>query len=216
MSNDIREFFTEKASAYDRFVSLLRYRQGLHAYWVKSGPLADGLRVLEAGCGTGMLSLAFLDALQRRGYAPQCMHAFDLTPAMIERLQARLGERGIGGVQLREANVLELDALPESWTGYDLAISASMLEYIPRDRFVDAIGGLRARLKDGGVFVLFITRENWLMRKMIGGPWRSNLYTRAQLQEAFENAGFTRIGFGRFPLAHIGLRPWGHIVVAEK
>ena len=47
--------------------------------------------------------------------------------------------RSIEGVRLAEANVLTLDALPETWTGYDLVVSASMLEYVPSEDLPDAL-----------------------------------------------------------------------------
>jgi cyclopropane fatty-acyl-phospholipid synthase-like methyltransferase len=119
---------------------------------------------------------------------------------MLGQLRATLDRRGILGIELVEANVLGLDALPAAWRDYDLAVSASMLEYVPREQFVDALRGLRARLKDGGRFVLFITRRNPLTRIMIGSWWRSNLYTAPELADAFERAGFARLSFRGFPL----------------
>ena len=216
MNDDIKDLYTSKAGLYDRFVSLFRYRHGLQAFWEKSGLLADGIGVLDAGCGSGMLSLAFLDALANRHFTSERMHAFDLTPKMIELFRARLAKRSIGNVEIEEANVLHLETLPETWTNYDLVISASMLEYVPRDRFVDAIRGLGECLKDDGTFVLFITRDNWLMRWLIGKLWHSNLYTRAQLHDSFGDAGFSDVRFDQFPLSRLGLRFWGHIVIATK
>ena len=82
------------------------------------------------------------------------------------------------------ANVLELDVLPAGWRDYDLLVSASMLQYVPRERFVDALEGLRARLRSNGRFILFITRRNPLMQILVGRWWRSNLYTESELRDA--------------------------------
>ena len=87
------------------------------------------------------------------------MHAFDLTPAMLEHFRASLARRGIEGVATARADVLALESLPRDWTGYDLVVTASMLEYVPRGRFAEALAGLRARLREGGRLVLFITRR---------------------------------------------------------
>lgn len=144
------------------------------------------------------------------------MHAFDLTPKMIELFQARLDARNISNVEIQEADVLNLETLPETWTDYDLVITASMLEYVPRDRLVDAIRGLGERLKDDGTLVLFMTRDNWLMRGLVGKLWSANPYTRAQLLESFRDAGFAEVQFDQFPLSHIQFRLWGHIVIATK
>ena len=134
---------------------------------------------------------------------------------MLERFRQTLQRRAITDIELAQADVLQLDMLPASWRGYDLIVSASMMEYLPRHRLVDALAGLRGRLSDQGSLVLFITRRNWLMRQLIGRWWQSNLYTGPELREAFRSASFSIITFEKFParFAHFGL--WGHIVVAR-
>ena len=124
--------------------------------------------------------------------------------------------RGVAGIQLAEANVLQLDALPTHWRDYDLVVSASMLEYVPRACFADALRGLRERLKDGGRLVLFVSRRNPLTRVLIGRWWQSNLYTAPELRQAFMAAGFSCVSFPGFPLAALYLSTWGHVVEAER
>jgi hypothetical protein len=108
-----------------------------------------------------------------------------------------------------------LARLPTFWRDYDLIVSASMLEYLPRARLGGGLGGLRARLKDGGSLVLFITRGNWLTRPLIGRWWQSNLYTANELDHAFREAGFGATTFGRFPPPFRHLALWGYIVEAR-
>ncbi len=216
LAPDARQLFTEKPDTYARFIRFVRYPQGLRAYWRSSSLLRPGMRVLEAGCGTGALTLAVWDAAARQEIALGALDAFDLTPAMLDRLRALLEQRGISTIRLEEANVLALGALPADWCDYDLVVSASMLEYVPRERFVEALTGLRARLRDGGQFVLFMTRRNLLTRILIGRWWQSNLYTAAELSDAFAAAGFSRVRFPRFPRAARYLATWGHVVEAER
>jgi SAM-dependent methyltransferase len=216
LAPDPERFFTERHELYDRFIRWLRYPQGLRAFLTGSPLLRSGLRILDAGCGTGALTLAVQDALGRRGLSPAALHGFDLTPAMLERLRARLHRRGIVGIELARANVLELGTLPAGWTGYDLVVSASMLEYVPRDRLVEALRGLRARLREGGHFLLFMTKRNTFMRALIGAWWASNLYTRPELENAFQAAGFSGVGFRSFPAAAKHLSLWGHVVEARR
>lgn len=213
---DPRRLYTDRPDAYVRFIRLVRYPQGLRAFFLGSPLLGGGLRILDAGCGTGVVTLALRDALTRRGFVPRSLHAFDLTEAMLDRFQTTLRGRAVTDVELAQANVLELDRLPPSWRDYDLVVSASMLEYVPRDRLVDALRGLRARLHARGRFLLFMTRRNPLTRLLIGRWWQSNLYTKGELADAFRHAGFSRVVFRGFPLAARHLSAWGHIVEAER
>lgn len=211
-TSDPRRLFTERHAAYARFIRFVRYPQGLRAFWLASPLLRPGLRVLEAGCGTGALTFAIRDAAARRGIRLAGIDAFDLTPAMLDQLRARLTARGVTNVTLAEANVLALDALPTTWREYDLVVSASMLEYVPRESFVSALRGLRALLRRGGAFVLFMTRRNPMTRLLVGSWWASNLYSASELRAAFDAAGFTSVTFRRFPASASYLTPWGHIV----
>ena len=216
MTTDARRLFTERHESYARFIRAVLYPQGLRAFFLASPLLRSGLRVLDAGCGTGVLALGVRAAMVRRGLALGVLHAFDLTPAMLDRFRATMAARGIDDIELAEADVLRLDALPPTWNGYDLVVSASMLEYVPRDRLVAALGGLRARLRDGGAFVLFMTRRNPLTRIMIGSWWASNLYSAHELHAAVRSAGFSAVTARRFPPAASHLSLWGHIVEARR
>src|SRR2546430_10939467 len=148
---DARQFFTDRHATYARFIRAMRYPQGLRAFFLGSPLVRSGLRILDAGCGTGALTLAVRDAFVRRGCAPKALHAFDLTPAMLDRLRETLRRRGINGVELAEANVLQLDALPASWRGDDLVVSAAVFGEGPAGLFVrwPPRGGARGHRRGG-------------------------------------------------------------------
>jgi ubiquinone/menaquinone biosynthesis C-methylase UbiE len=215
LSQDPVRLFTERWQSYSRFIHSSGYPQGLRSYFMVSPLLRSAIRVLDAGCGTGVVTLALRAALLDRGYTPGPIHAFDLTPAMLDQFRDSLSTQTIEGVEVVQANVLQLDALPEGWNNYDLIVSASMMEYLPRDQFVSALSSLRAILNKEGSLLLFITRENWIMRRLIGNWWQSNIYTTAELRSCFSKAGFSNIMFRRFPLLFSYLDLWGYIVEAR-
>ena len=213
--SDTVRFFTRKTESYARFIRLVLYPQGIRGYFLHVSFLHSDLRVLDAGCGTGAVTLALRRALISRGLSPGCLHAFDLTPAMLEHFKQRLQAENITDVQTAEADVLRLEALPESWNGYDLIVSASMLEYIPPERFVEALSGLRRLLSEEGRFVLFITKRNWVTRLLIARWWQGHLYDAATLRESFRLAGFKSVVFGTFPFRFRHLAHWGYIIEAR-
>lgn len=214
-ASDPVRLYTDRSGSYVRFVRFVRYPQGLRAYFLRSPLLHSGLRVLDAGCGTGIVTLALREAMVRRGLALGPLQGFDLTPAMLARFRQTLQARGIEGVDVVQADVLHLDALPSSWNDYDLIVSASMLEYVPRSGFVPALSGLRALLSREGSFLLFITRRNWLTRPLIGRWWDANLYKAAELREALHRAGFSSVAFRTSPPSFRYLDLWGYIVEAR-
>jgi ubiquinone/menaquinone biosynthesis C-methylase UbiE len=216
LARDPVQLFSERSESYVRFVRFVRYPQGIRAHFLASPVLRSGLRVLDAGCGTGIVTLALREALLRRGMTPEAIHGFDLTAAMLERFRGTLRAQSIEGIDLAQADVLELQALPPSWNDYDLIVSASMLEYLPRTRLAAGLRGLRLLLREGGTFVLFITRRNWLTRPLIGRWWQSNLYEADELRRALQEAGFASIGFRPFPASFRYLSLWGHIIEARR
>lgn len=165
---DSVSLYTKRVKTYARFVNLVCYPQGIRAYFRRSPNLRSGLHVLDAGCGSGIATLALRDAFVRQKLAPGLFQAFDLTSAMLDRFRATLQQRAIHDIELAQADVLNLDGLPAEWTNYDLIVSVSMFEYVPSERLSDGFRALRLRLKPDGKFVLFITRRNWLTRLLIG------------------------------------------------
>jgi ubiquinone/menaquinone biosynthesis C-methylase UbiE len=214
-TRDPVQLFSDRSHSYIRFIRSVRYPQGIRAFFLGSPNLRSGLHVLDAGCGTGVVTLALRDALLYRGLAPGPMQAFDLTPAMLGRFREELVRLGIEDIELAQADVLALNRLPASWSRYDLVVSASMLEYLPPTRLSTALRGLRSLLEEGGSLVLFITRRNWLTRLLIGRWWQSNLYRDTELGQAFQEAGFTSIAFRRFPPPFRYLGLWGYIIEAR-
>jgi SAM-dependent methyltransferase len=210
-----RDLYSRRSRVYHGFVAALGYPQGLRAALRAHAPLRPGMKVLDAGCGGGLTTFALREALASRGLRPGVIHGFDLTPAMLGRFRAAARRRGIPEPALREADVLHLETLPETWRDYDLVVSSAMLEYVPRSRLPDALRGLRRRLAGDGALFLFVSRRNPVMRALIGRPWQAELYTRDELARALAEAGLGRVRFHGFPGLHRYLDLWGHVVEAR-
>ena len=212
----VQKLYTERLSAYVAFISLFRSRDALRALLERSGLLRPKLRVLDAGAGFGTATFALLDALRAKDINAQAVDAFDLTPAMLDQFQAELDSRGITLVRHKRANVLELESeLCPAWRGYDLIITASMLEYVPKKSLPHALSALRARLAQDGSLLVVITRKNWITKGLVEWWWHAARYSRKELREAFATAGFSDPAFIRFPFWYFWQSVSNHVVLAK-
>lgn len=125
----------EAVSIYDRFTGLYdlmfrvnRYGHSVERY-LRSRPLhlPAGARVLDAGCGTGLLTLALLRVLE----LPAHITAVDLSAASLltaRRAADREPARARHAVHFARADAL---ALPFPDDSFDLVVTSGVLEYLP-------------------------------------------------------------------------------------
>jgi SAM-dependent methyltransferase len=211
---DAQELYTSKVDAYRSFSSTFQYGKGLQALFAASGLLRPSLRVLDAGCGFGLTTYALVKALRQRDFSYQAINAFDLTPAMLARFRGNLDSCPMADVHLQQADVLALEKLPLSWNGYDLIVSTSMLEHLPKAELPSALSSLRSRLAPNGALLVVITRKNMMTKLLIEWWWHANRYSRRDLQEALAAAGFANVGFRRFPFRYFWLNFANYVVVS--
>ena len=171
---------------------------------------------MDAGCGAGAATFALLAAFKRLGRRPGGIDAFDLTPAMLDRFKEELSRRRVADVRVRQADVLDLESsLPADWVNYDLIITSAMLEYVPRERFTEALSSLRERLAPAGRLLFFISRKGTFNRWAMERWWKANCYDQADIELALRSAGFEIAYFHRFPAPYTFLNSWGHAVEAH-
>lgn len=196
-----KALYTAKAALYDfLFVQLIGYGLALRSLFNKLNLLSPDAKVLDAGCGTGLLTKIHYRLARKRALVGVRFFAFDLTPRMLELFENWIAKsHAQDQIELCELNVLKLAERPAHWNDFDVIVTSSMLEYVPRTVLPDALKGLIALLKPGGRLVLCITRRDILTRWFVGIWWKSNLYTQGEIREAFREAGAKDIQFHRLP-----------------
>jgi len=115
------------------------------AFIVGTLGLAEGMTVLDAGCGPGRLTLPLARAVGARGRVV----ALDLQPGMLGRVRAKVEAAGLENVELVEAGLGE-GRLPVE--EFDRAVLVTVLGEIP-DRAA-ALAELRGALKPGGILAI--------------------------------------------------------------
>ena len=130
-------------SAYEKLVGEL----------LGDGSLARGegpARVLDAGVGTGAMSIALAQATA----APLSLHALDLSPHMLRRAGTTLREAGLEPV-LHQGDVR---SLPYDDGVFDIVLAAHVLEHL-----TDPMPALREMvrvLRPGGRLLVCVTRRS--------------------------------------------------------
>jgi SAM-dependent methyltransferase len=212
-----RKLFNKRAPLYDfLFRKLIDFAPVFRDFFYDRDLLASDMKVLDAGTGTGLLTRILYPMGREKGLSNIVFHAFDLTPAMLDVFHNWIRKEGAEeAVSTRIQDVLHLDTLPETWNDYDLVVTVAMLEYIPRPSLHKAVAGLLGRLKPGGKMILFLSGRTPLMRFFLGWLWRSNLYTKSELDVVLEKAGATDVEYLPFPVRNPYLTKGGYMLVVQ-
>jgi ubiquinone/menaquinone biosynthesis C-methylase UbiE len=107
---------------------------------VAQAELADGLRVLEIGCGTGNVTVR-----AKRGAPGTDMIGLDPDPLALARAQRKA--RGMTGIRFERAYAQEL---PFADGEFDRALSSMMLHHLDEDVKAGALVELHRVLRPGG------------------------------------------------------------------
>src|SRR6266550_7054495 len=120
-------YYDKIAAFYDLTFKLNGYGRSLDQYFSNHPlPVSRGARILDAGCGTGLLTLALLRNLR----FPVNITALDLSATSISAAKKALDESSgrIQDVTFAEGNLL---SLPFADNTLDLVVTSGALEYVP-------------------------------------------------------------------------------------
>ncbi|MEK7089547.1 MAG: class I SAM-dependent methyltransferase [Patescibacteria group bacterium] len=175
------KLYTSIAKLYDLINWLNGYKRAAD-YFVRQLPFKTdaSIRVLDAGCGTGLYSLAIL-----KRFPNAQLVAFDLNEAMARKMETNLDREGFR----KRAKVFVADAmssLPEIEQNFDLIVAGGLLECVDIGK---AVKNSSRFLIIGGYFLNSPVRDNiwgWVAGELMGFVPHS----KQQNIRAFEQGGF--------------------------
>jgi SAM-dependent methyltransferase len=163
----------------------LRLAQAEEAVKRRFGPQKE-LRVLDAGCGDGLLSLAMA-----KGHRSWSILGIDLRADLLGGARRRADARHLSNVEFVEGNLER--PLPAG--DADAVLAVECLSEIPDDR--RALQMMAAALAPGGLLVVQVPERDW-QPVLPGSPgtWREQVrqgYTAAELEAALRAAGLVDV-----------------------
>jgi ubiquinone/menaquinone biosynthesis C-methylase UbiE len=142
--DETKDWFRDWSNEYDSTLGRMRRHHRMLDRVVSAARVRDGERVLDLGCGTGLLSLKFLRAAGCR------VVGVDKSPDMLACFERKIGELGLEGrVTLSVGDAASLD--PGMGT-FDVIASTVTLHHV-KDK-APMIRSLFRRLGPGGRFVM--------------------------------------------------------------
>lgn len=198
-----RLFYGTLAPYYEKFVlSSRKYKEALTEF-VKALYIEGEKRVLEAGCGTGIVSFA----LTKKDNHVEVV-AFDVSTKMLEHAERSLrANRNFDDIvfdrrdryhvdfyrgnieNLKELNSLDGRLLVLEENSFDYVVVSGALEYVNLE---NGVRELAKYLKPEGILINIGIRDNFF-GKALGVAMGFKPYKRSRIVDAFENAGLVSI-----------------------
>ncbi len=198
-ANNLREMTTENGagSFYDRIASLYDvtfkfngYGRSLENYLSRHMPnLSDGARILDAGCGTGLLTLSLLNAARR----PVDITAVDLSSSSLSTAKKAVADKfgTVPKITFTQANVLSLPFADDS---FEMIVTSGALEYVPLHAGLSEL----ARVLAPGGYMLHLPVRPSLVSKLLEVMFRFKTHPPQVVAES-TNRYFRIVTHYRFP-----------------
>jgi SAM-dependent methyltransferase len=142
--------------------------------WAMRRYFPNAQSILEVGCGTGGVTGAI-----RRAFPDATIVAGDADPGGLD-----YARRNVAGVRFLEMDVSHLPFDAE----FDVAGAFDVIEHLDDDR--SALAAMRVAVRPGGGVLITVPQHPWLWSAVDDFSHHRRRYTRAELREKLETAGF--------------------------
>jgi ubiquinone/menaquinone biosynthesis C-methylase UbiE len=190
--NKTQKFYDRIADVHNLAMKINGYRTSAAKYFRSLKLDVDSnTKVLDAGCGTGLATLAFYEA----GYRPKETHALDLSHKSLEVAKEQFEKdkiRAVRNVCPVQGNLL---CLPFADGEFDLVLSVGALEYVPLEKGLEELARV---LKKDGVLVLIPVRQS-LVGSMLEVLYNFKIHKISEVKKA-ATKNFQIIGNHKFPI----------------
>jgi ubiquinone/menaquinone biosynthesis C-methylase UbiE len=184
-------YYDKIAAFYDLTFKLNGYGRSLDQYFANNPlPISRGAKILDAGCGTGLLTLA----LMRSVHFPVSITALDLSTTSISAARKAVAESPgrARDVTFTEGNLL---SLPFADNSLDLVVTSGALEYVP---LAEGISELARVIMPGGYLLHIPCRRPSLATTFLEILFRFKSHPRNEILSQ-TNRHFRMLHEYRFP-----------------
>lgn len=170
-------------STYDFLASVTGYKKSVE-YFISQLPFSenDSIKVLDAGCGTGVYSFAIL-----KKYKNAKITAFDLDVKLVDYVKEKTLRNKLGDhIRVFAADITGPLSEIEN-EKFDLIITAGVLVYVPHEK---TVRNLSRFLISGGYFFNSPNRDS-VWGRFICKLYACKPYPKTENISVFEKNGFT-------------------------
>jgi ubiquinone/menaquinone biosynthesis C-methylase UbiE len=144
MTESTKEWFREWSNEYDQTLGKIKRHHEMLDLAVEMSSVKDGERILDIGCGTGLLSLKFLEA------ANCIVDGIDLSEDMLNIFKDKIGKLNLSSrAKIRPGDAANLDFEDSS---FDIIASTVTLHHVIDKQ--PALGKIYKLLKPKGRFII--------------------------------------------------------------
>ncbi len=185
-------FYDRIADVHNLAMKINGYRDSAAKYFrsLKLDVKPDSL-VLDAGCGTGLATLAFYSA----GYRPRKTFALDLSFKSLEVAQEQFEKDKISAVKRVQPIQGNLLSLPFEDRKFDFVLTCGALEYVPLEA---GLRELSRVLKKDGILVLIPVRPS-LVGSVLEILYNFKIHSIKEVRKV-SSEYFNLVGNHKFPM----------------